>query len=640
MAVDTTQGGYLNFNTYTPKYIGRPVQAIGQMMDRLDTNNKSIVDTSSALDIALSGFDIAPDDEYIRINRKNQMQDEIQSIIDAGDYGIADAKIAKISRDFNTDKDLQQAIVNKKAYDEYRTRLQERKDKGEISDEVYRAGMINPYQAVTKENGAYVTPNYYDYANQVDMNPVLAKIVQSLQKDVTQSLSVPQFNPDNPYEVYGEVQTTEAKRNKNVLKMALENAYDTTPGAKAFIRDQAKALLEINGQDATPEAIDAKSDELMQDMVSSYVLTGGQPQYQTNVLKGNTADLRTAQYKQMLKNQAEYGGTSSWSFPGITSQIGSTLKQKLNVITPEEEAFGSSDATLMANDPYFNKDVKPVRYIETLNKVYKDNPEDKRLIDGYIKYAKPTIGGNPIDSIEDINESNYEEFKSKFDNYLTTEFPNRINSSIHAQIPPKAGKKMASLIFGGDSFTRSKDSKDFAFTDSLDNYMFYDLESGKSFENRKDIKDFIYDYEGVKNSNKLNIRAMATLNGANPIPEATQNMNFANGTVYNMNGHQFVLSRKVDDKSQDMVDNIITYSQFKPNVEVPVNQSLLSSALGNVSPSEKDNYKAYIVYKNETEEPELEVYYDNGQVVRGTGSDIETIKENFKTVYNLNLDNE
>ena len=124
--------GLLDFNVFQPRFVGRPVSDIGQMVDYRRTQDRQLVDNVNAIDIAMSNVDINPLDvggQQMLAERQQALKQGVSDIVDTGNYKLAPAIVNKLSKDFITDKGIQTAVENQAAYNANRAKLQERYEK-------------------------------------------------------------------------------------------------------------------------------------------------------------------------------------------------------------------------------------------------------------------------------------------------------------------------------------------------------------------------------------------------------------------------------------------------------------------------------------------------------------------------------
>lgn len=231
----------LDFNTYNPEYIGRPIEAIESMAAHQSSNTQQLMDSTSALDIAMSNININPLDEGGQNIKNQQLQAfrEGVSAITQGDYQMAGAGINKIKSDFVKNKGLQTAVENQASYTANREALTEAYDKDKLSDAQYRDAMTQPAaNTQVDEFGIYnkFTPN--QYVTKYDYNADISKYTNAFNKRVDDIGMTDIIGADGTKRGYkqGFVSRVDTEQ----LAKGIDSLIESNPDMKAFLQQEAK----------------------------------------------------------------------------------------------------------------------------------------------------------------------------------------------------------------------------------------------------------------------------------------------------------------------------------------------------------------------------------------------------------------
>lgn len=151
-----SNGSMLNFSTYQPVYVGRPIEQIESTLQSLSEKNKQIAGNIDAVDLALDSQTINPGDEQFRTAAKDRVRSGISEIMDSDDYSFIEGKVGKIAKDVYSDKGLNAAVSRTAGYNKHQEMLDQAFMNGNIDNEMYRAEKRKPYiQTQADEFGNY-----------------------------------------------------------------------------------------------------------------------------------------------------------------------------------------------------------------------------------------------------------------------------------------------------------------------------------------------------------------------------------------------------------------------------------------------------------------------------------------------------
>ncbi len=177
-------GSPISFNTYTPDYIGKPIQQIGQTMMSMSHANNMLVDKANNLDIALSNLRINPIDRNILIAQKNKFDNTINNISSSENFNSAQGQLNKLYKDYATNQQLKYAISRNAQYMQQRAEYNRNRNKYDA--ESYNYIMSRPFTpTVADKHGFYhnfALPQImqkYDYSKELqrlgDNAPIISR---------------------------------------------------------------------------------------------------------------------------------------------------------------------------------------------------------------------------------------------------------------------------------------------------------------------------------------------------------------------------------------------------------------------------------------------------------------------------------
>lgn len=525
-------GSMLNFGVNAPTYIGRPVDKIGDMLGKLDAQNKDNFNKASALDIAMSNLDVNPLDEGVVQRQRDMFNQGINDLTSEGDYRIAPARISKLYSNFAKNKELKTALANQQSYNKYMDDVQGSYDKGRLSNEQYQRDINTAFTPTVADevSGNFIPTRYNMSPYQVDVNSIANKVVNAMPTNTIEGIPLAGIDIDNPahipYFTKGTTKYKEVERMRNAIKANIL----AEPGAEAFIKDQADAM----GMDG---------EEYLNNILEAHMGYGAARQNDISTSLGNTAQLATAGYKAGLKGDAQYSGT-----PYVLQ--GMNVPGKQNILTDMENQFGEASwvdkltrtkqATGAGKGPF---SIEPSALPEST----------KSFVNNYLK----NVAGVDYDV---NNIDNPQEFLSGFREYMKN-FQDKIVNPGGQSYTYDYSKELAEEKIGSSNgtVTRSSRNENYPMSTQFTNDWIFDPATGEVIDGAKFIEMINKnEIEHFAKDNSLTFRVMAPINGGNEIGKVTGNYNFVDGDIFNVNGKEYVVASKhlTEGTGQKVIGNL------------------------------------------------------------------------------------
>lgn len=614
----------LSFNTYTPEYIGRPIETYAKMMETMSKNNKDIVDMTNAIDLAISNSNISDSDNSIKLQQKQMLNNGIDEIIKAKDYNLIEAKLNKLVKESQTNPLFNKALENKAIYDAWQKEEKDRYLKGQISEARYNKNMqlqakptvLNPTTGLPETN------SYENGANYVDLDPKIANIISKFPVDSYEGIPIAYPDENNPYQINYFTQNTTEYRKSKELREAIEQGLLSDTEAKDFIYDQAEALG-INPMD------------LIKNVTKAHMLYGAQPKITQKVINGNMDDIKAAEYKQILENQSKgvpipvtMGAVRTGDYDDVPSKINNAINGKITaksvvssvisgITTPIPE--GISESTKKVFNDYL-KNVAKVDF--TYDDIINKSPKAKNV---------PSI-------IED------------FSNYYNNETLFGANLANYNLIPfdKKKDKDVVYNLFKIDSEATADGSIDKQeLNPLLDNMVLFDLEKNEFVKEDEEnmsatFNNLLDNDDRFNKSNKLRINALGVMREDNPYMYITKSIDpvksygLANATMISVNGHRFLVGEK-NQSPESILRSELSTATGMYGMEYDITKTLTD--LGKISGKDKVAVIApFRINKNGQRELDYSIDDNNNAIIDfEVVSDNPTVKAKVESYLNGNL---
>lgn len=635
-------GSLLGFNVFRPTFIGKPVEAIANQYQTLGDRANRIVDDTSMLDMALSNLDIAEGDlgaQALRNEQAEIFKQGVSEISSSGDYNLAEAKINQLSKQFQQNKGLQQAVENKQAYDAYRERQRERFEEGEITPLAYQHAINQaPPQTIQREDGFYERYNPADLIGIYDFNKDIDKFSSDFRETIGKTPL--QFTRNELGEIVGTQQTRIARNNLQELYKGLKARIVNNPEAfqsaqqeaslqgisteqfidnliEPTIRQKSGQTVENLGQlfrplkeDEDKEGRNRFAEAFGIQALSSAIGVEGEQDNLINILQGK---------QQIGENKLVK------SFTGT----GNKILEALDVVPQSFKRIGQMFGVI-------DKDIVDPTTIPLEDKQAKVEEIAKNIDISNIKGDNLIKVNNVLTSLgidKELNNLTPEEkaeYLPKVVDFMQNTYNNDLIASVgDGQITPKEAEVFNLNLFN-DKDGRLKIGKDGNFISSgkFDVFKVYDEEygemSGREFiekMNDGDIKE-------VKDVSEVSFSPLAMHDFRNPIYDVTQNPTFLNTTSYSLNGRIIYVSNPVKLSQEDgsayteRTKGDIYKSRRNPRDVMFINRNV-----------EGNKMKALVSYNNKTGIYTAAIKDEDGVVVQRVTGNSE--QELMDTILNL-----
>ncbi len=326
------QGSLLQFTQSNQPYIGRPVNQISLMMERLDSNNRALVEQRSVVDMAMNSIDVDAVNQDIIEKEKFIFSDGIDKIADTPDtsYLMASAQMNKLVSDFQGSQDVKAAVKLKGERDKGRADVTDMYKRGLIAKSQYDKSMVkNPEKKVQYDEHGIIDDTY-------DFNmPVQAYDVAGFLNTVGSKIKV-DTNIGEPEAVRGEDGTVlyykvpsrsylKSDKVKRIFYAALKSNTDAIPYLEDIMPDTYQDTVALDGK-VTPAIdqylkalADGQAEAFAVDQnTSKYIGVSGEQQYQYAIkLQENKARLDAeadiAKYKAAVAKEEAKARTTGYS---------------------------------------------------------------------------------------------------------------------------------------------------------------------------------------------------------------------------------------------------------------------------------------------------------------------------------------
>ncbi len=165
----------MEFGTYKPNFIPRPVEQIATMLGKLDENNRRIATSYNNIAQTFDSFDVNPVDREYVDNVRSDIMSSIDQVIESGDYARMEGQLNKSIRRISSDQGLKARILRNQDYNTKRNMVKDMYYKNKDIDKLsYDIAMSQPFMPTQPdEHGVYnneynefiLPPRYFDIQN-------------------------------------------------------------------------------------------------------------------------------------------------------------------------------------------------------------------------------------------------------------------------------------------------------------------------------------------------------------------------------------------------------------------------------------------------------------------------------------------
>ena len=585
----------LNIKSYEPTYIGKPVEAISSMLQKLDANNERITESYRTLNNTLAQLDINDLDAPIINKYKGEIESRLSQALESDDYGTIGNTIKSSYDNMVNSPELIAAVSRNKQYNDYRNAIAEMYYKGAIDKSQYDYYYNTPFsRTMPDDNGVFNrTYNLQNPAKAIDVPAFASKTLSTIMQDGSsgevneymtnaevakltgQDLGNLDPNAKSSFKKYSKY-VSSVGMSKDKRRKILKDAFMTDPEARAYIDDLAR----INAANGTPKTQAEIIDEFIEPYVqgSGYVTQEQERDndmkflYQQAMLNQRAADNRT--YKSKTGEEKPLFDTDNiesvgtlrigQGVEGIGDDLNTTFN--FNLLTSEYDDFRLDPTTPTYSKEAFINEVARSKYNKSFNEL---NQSQRRSI---------------IAELEEKNEYLDNELQVMVQPYTTD-----------------ASDIKTEELFGNKNI-KFKEGE--SITGIVGQRGLYNIKTGESVPAGK-VKDYLDETYKEKN---VNIRVLGRLSGDNPIVEQTGNFQYYNGDVVNINGDLYAIPGSYyspDKYSRQFVDAFSKVQQGRsayryiddPQGERQVNGQTVSHELNIARVKETDpqkpNYNKY-----------------------------------------------
>lgn len=533
----------LDFQSYEPTYIGKPVEAISNMLKVMDSNNQRISDSYRSLNTTLSQLDINDADSPIIADRKNIIDQRLNKAIESDDYSNIASTVKSIHDNVVNDPQLIAAVSRNKQYNDYRNLIANRYYKGDIDKDQYDYYYNRPFDPTLPDNNGVFNREYKlpNPAKALDIPSFAGKVLSTIMEDgggrevndyVTAGelasitgQDIGDIDPSSPssfkkYSSYVTSRGVSRDKRRNILK----SAFTTNPEARAYIDDITRIRQE-RGENIT-------QSEIIDQIIDPYVKGSG---YVTTEQERDN-DMRFLYQQSMINKRAEDNRTYR------------------NNKGEEESVYANDNADVIATlnigqgVENISDDLETTFSLNTVSNNYNNFRFDPQLPN----YSKEVFINNVAKSNygKSFNELNQRERK---DLILGLESKKGYDDNAKPVLVKPYKQEPSELeskrLFGGTSI-KFKDGEN--ATGIVNQRGLYDIQTGEEIAPNK-----VNEYLAEKYKNKdVKIRAIGDLSGDNPIVDKTGNFQYYNGTVVNINGDMYAVPGSYYNPTK-------TYDKFK-----------------------------------------------------------------------------
>lgn len=281
----------LNFQPYKANFVPRPIEAIGNMMQRFDENNQKLASTYQGLNQALSSFQVEEGDTPIIQGAREELETSMDKAVGAQDYNYMQGHLNNAVNSFMKNDSLKASVNRSAEYRAKRKQVEEMYNSGDIDREFFVARYNQPYipTQADPETGTF-NPHYDEFKMPIrkfDIKGHLSSLLSSMQSDMTSGepqikyytagelakargldvseYTAEQLKEETPYIKYMQMGGHEY-RSPDKIRKALTQELLANPDAQAYIN----GLAEIRTERGEP----TNAAAIVDSFVDPYVTAG------------------------------------------------------------------------------------------------------------------------------------------------------------------------------------------------------------------------------------------------------------------------------------------------------------------------------------------------------------------------------
>ncbi len=517
----------LTFNSYSPDFVGKPIQQIGQSMLSRSNANRNIVNDASKLDIALSNLQVHPLDEDYLIQQKNEFKDAIKNIANNGNVNTAEASLNKVYHDYATNQGLKHAILRYNQYNSARAKVQS--EKGKYDPDTYKYKMSIPFTKTTPdEHGFYNDFTLPDLSYKYDVNKLLSSIAKNVPT-ITRNIGVAPVLDNNGNQIgiknvlheYKDPETMHAALYNEILSN--DNAINYAQQLVNVKNANGNYNVDVNGNQV-PWTTKDVIDSWIKPIVQSYSGINDKSTYKFNknatLPSTSKNDIFTINIGAINNDETKKLANASSNIEGAkNTSIGIILHNITNPLSPIDP-FGKLTSNI---DDIHNNISKHL-----------DAGEQDILNNNANIFSVNTYGKQ----FDKLNSKQKLDIYSKVNKYFSSMKPQNMNISVQGFNPNTDKNEIAGFM---STFTQqphgkltNKDGK-YIGSDNYKNYSYWDVKHHKYMKGSEFANDVIED---------LPKNATVTIDGKtgykNTLSAITGNTGFSTGIVFTVNGNQYI----------------------------------------------------------------------------------------------------
>jgi hypothetical protein len=536
----------LNIKPYEPTYIGKPVEAISNMLKTLDSNNERITDSYRSVNTTLSQLPVNDVDRGLISKYKSELDTRLDEALSSDDYNNISTVLKGSYDNIVTSPEINAAVSRNKQYQDYRNNIANMyySGKGDISKAQYDYYYNRPFdQTVPDENGVFnQTLNMPTPARAVDFGQFATKVLSTIMEDGGSNIVNDYMTNEEVASFMGQDLGNADPKAKSSFKKAsnyvtsrgvsrdkrrkvLKDAIATDQDLNAYIDDLVKIDNEQGGTQTKESMLNA--------MMEPYVNGAG---YITTEQERDN-DYRFLYQQRLLNERAQsrrtYRNEQGEEVPIPTSEardvIGAiNIDPAVNKITDKLDTSFNWN-TLSTDYNNLRLDVNTPNYD---SEVFVNDMADS-------KYGRS------------FNELNKQERKALIEELESgTAYPAKSHFVVSSPYPSEDIVKAKTLeLFGGTNINFKEGSN---INGTGSQRPFYNLETGEFIEAGKVNEYMAKKYQGKK----ADVRVTGDMANDNPIVQQTGNFQFSGGIVAKVAGDTYIVGGSYFDNEGQVNEQI------------------------------------------------------------------------------------